>query len=227
MTVIALRGTSAAIESVRRRLGDSPLPFALVADPSTADLVVTDAPAPEPNHLGVASTEAPNTFFVQDASVDYVVAALTEAHLIDAHGVAVRRPVQSGISVYQQKPRRRRFRRTRPARFDPIDYDWTTDESVETEVFDDDVVVTVGAEEFTARLRARGHLDGSDGHFHWAGTLYGEQAHRLKSAGKSRAGVALPGGDPVAAKMTEITQWGTVRMTGVGVPPWSAVPSTA
>ncbi|MEZ5209759.1 DUF4873 domain-containing protein [Gordonia sp. (in: high G+C Gram-positive bacteria)] len=229
MTVIALTGTSPAIAQVRRRLAASPLDFRLTGDAEAADLVVTDAPAPDPNHLTVASTLAPDTFFVRDASVDYVIAALTEAQLTAAHGVRVRPPVQSGTALEQQKPRWwRRHRRTDPlAHFDPVHYDWDSEETVETEVFDEDVVVTVGGEEFTARLRARGHLDGSDGHFHWAGTLYGERAHALKSDGKSRASVAAAGGEPVPAKLTEITQWGTVRMTGVGTPPWAAATQDA
>lgn len=224
MTVIALAGDSPAIGDLRRRLEASPLPFVLT-DGSSADLLVTDEPAPSPNHRGVAAAQAPSTFFVGPDTVDYVVAALTEAQLAGAHGVVVRRTVQDRpdqpvIGLRSRLRKRIVAARERRAGFDPNDYDWLTPESVETEVFDGEVEVTVGEETFTARLRARGHVDAGDGRFHWAGILHGARAAELKGDGKSRASVALGDGPPVPAKLAEQTPWGTVRMTGVGAPPW-------
>lgn len=222
MTVIALVGSTGVIDATRAKLEASPLDFLIVDDPETADLIVTDAPAPTPNYLSVAAADTPNRFYCTDDSVDYVVAALTEAYLIGAHGVRVRRPVQDRPHAEQHRSLRwRRTRRPRP-QFDPIAYDWASDETVDTEVFDDDVVVTVGGEAIPARLRARGYTDTNDGHFHWAGILHSDRASDLKRDGKSRCTVALPGGPAVTAKLAELTQWGTVRMTGVGTPPWLA-----
>ncbi|MBM7366892.1 DUF4873 domain-containing protein [Gordonia hydrophobica] len=225
MTTIALVGTSSTIERVRRLLDDSPLPFRLVDDAGLADLVVTDEAAPVPNHLGVAAADAPNRFFCNDATVDYIVAALTEAHLADARGVRVRRTVQDdpeapvlGLESSWQRLARRMLRRG--TRFDPVDYDWLTDESIDVESFDDDVTVSAGDEAFTARLRARGVVDGNDGRFHWVGMLYSDRAAERKHGGTTSVTVTVADGDPVPAKFAEVTPWGTVRMTGVGAPPW-------
>ncbi|MGB3696700.1 MAG: DUF4873 domain-containing protein [Gordonia sp. (in: high G+C Gram-positive bacteria)] len=225
MTTIALVGASPTIARIRRLIDDSPLPFHLVDDTASADLVVTDEPAPVPNHLGVAAAQVPDRFFCSADTVDYVFAALTEAHLAGAHGVRVRRPVQDqpdppvlGLHSRWHRVAARLDRRTR--RFDPVDYDWITDESIESQIFDDDVVVTVSDAEFAARLRARGAVDGNDGRFHWAGMLYSERAAELKGHGTSSATVRVEQGDPVPAKLAEVNQWGTVRMTGVGAAPW-------
>lgn len=225
MTTIALAGSSPVITALRDRLERSPIPFELVDSPADADLTVTDRPAPSPNYLGVAAAQTPSIFYCRDETLDYVTAALTEAHLGGTYGVRVRPPVQASPD---RGPRPRWWRRPfRPLdHFDPSDFDWDTAESVEPEVFDDDVHVVVGDQEFTARLRARGRVDGNDGHFHWAGILYGDHAPALKAHGKSRAQVRLGDGDPVPAKLAEVTPWGTVRMTGVGVPPWAAQPVT-
>ena len=227
MTTIALVGTTPAMEKTRRRLNESRLPFQLVDDTALADLIVTDEPAPTPNHLGVASADAPDRFFCQDGTVDYVVAALTEAHLAGAHGVRVRRTVQDnpdqpvlGLHLPWHRLARKLSRST--TRFNAVDYDWTTDESIDVEAFDGDVVVQVADEEFTARIRARGAVDANDGRFHWVGMLYSDRAAELKSDGKSSATVALPGGESAKARLAEVTQWGTVRMTGVGTPPWES-----
>lgn len=224
MTTITLTGSSPAIAAVRRRLEDSPVPFRIVESPEDADLVVTDRPAPSPNHLTVASDRTPDVFYCRDESVDYVVAALTEAHLGGAYGVRVRPPVQANPDP---GPRWWRRRYDPLARFDAGDFDWATAESVEVEVFDDDVQVIVGDQEFTARLRARGHIDAYDGRFHWAGMLFGDRAPLLKADGKSRARMRLGDGEPVPAKLAELTPWGTVRVTGVGAPPWAATPAPA
>lgn len=221
MTTVALAGSSGALAEVRIRLRDSPLDFVIVDDPGAADFTVTDQPAPTPNFATVASADHPNHFFCTDASVSYIVAALTESHLTGATGVRVRRPVQNRPTVghYRRRPWQRA--RSPLSSFDPADYDWTSDETIDPEVFDDDVVVTVGEESFAGRLRARGYTDTSDGHFHWAGILHSDRASALKGDGKSRCTVAAADGEPVPAKLAELTQWGTVRMTGVGAPPWS------
>ncbi|MFT3901424.1 MAG: DUF4873 domain-containing protein [Gordonia sp. (in: high G+C Gram-positive bacteria)] len=219
MTTIALVGSSDAISSTRRHLELSPLDFALVDDPARADLVVTDEAPPSSNYLTVAAEQTPNRFYCRDESVDYVVAALTEAQLAGAHGVRVRPPVQH--NPLPAKRRRWWQRPTDPlASFNPVDYDWSTEETVEAEVFDDEVRINADGAEFTARLRARGHIDGNDGQYHWAGILYGRRAHDLFVAGTKRVEVSFGDHEPVAAKLAEITQWGTVRMTGVGTPPW-------
>ncbi|QKT05835.1 DUF4873 domain-containing protein [Gordonia sp. X0973] len=219
MTSVALVGASEAISSTRRRLERSPLAFDLVDDPASADLVVTDEAPPASNYLTVAAAQEPNRFFCRDESVDYIVAALTEAQVLGARGVRVRPPVQDHPTPIG---RRRRWRRPVDplSRFDPIDYDWLTDETVEAEVFDDDVRIAADGEEFTARLRARGHIDGNDGLFHWAGILHGQRAHDLFEAGSKRVEVSHGDHEPVAARLAELNQWGSVRMTGVGKPPW-------
>ena len=173
----------------------------------------------------MAAWQTPDVFYVTDESVDYVVSALTEAQLAGAFGVRVRRPVQDN----PRRPQRRRFRRTPSPleHFDPVDYDWDTDETTEAAVFDGEVTVVAGGESFPARLRARGRVDGNDGNYHWTGLLYGDRARELKEDGKSRATVAYGDGEAVPARLAEITQWGVVRMTGVGAPPWVAAEDAA
>nr|WP_212763288.1 DUF4873 domain-containing protein [Gordonia araii] len=201
----------------------SPLEFRIVDDPSHADLVVTDEAAPPSNYLTVAAEQTPNRFYCRDESVGYIVAALTEAQIAGAHGVRVRPPVQHNPSSPRRRSRLFTSAKHDPLRrFNPVDYDWFTEETVEAAVFDDGVRVMADGEEFGARLRARGHIDGNDGQFHWAGILHGNRAPELFYAGTKRVEVACGEHEPVQAKLAEITQWGTVRMTGVGRPPWLA-----
>lgn len=220
MTTIALVGASPAISSTRRRLARSPLAFRLVDDPARADLVVTDAAAPSSNYLTVAAEQIPNRFYLRDESVGYVVAALTQAQLAGATGVRVRPPVQHNPPI----EKRRRWRRPVDplTRFDPGDYDWLTAESAWAGVFDGEACVRADGAEVIARLRARGQVDGNDGRYHWAGILHGARAPELFDSGTKRVEVSCGRGAAVPAKLAEITQWGTVRMTGVGTPPWLA-----
>ena len=88
-------------------------------------------------------------------------------------------------------------------------------------MFDDEVHGVLDDEEFTARLRARGRTDGAEGRFRWAGVLYGEAARAVAPDGRGRVQVRIAGGAPVDARLTDLTPWGTVRMAGVGAPPWS------
>ncbi|GAA4745801.1 DUF4873 domain-containing protein [Gordonia alkaliphila] len=220
MTTIALVDRGPSITEVRRRLQRSPLAFDLVDDPAQTDLVVTDQPAPVPNFLTVAAAATPDVFYCRPASVDYVVAALTEAHLVGAHGVRVRPSVQARPD---RAPRPHWWRRAfRPlVHFDATHFDWSGVEDVEAGVFDDEAHVVLDDAEFTARLRARGRTDGAEGRFRWAGILYGAAARAAAPDGRGRVQVRIRDGAPVDARLTDLTPWGTVRIAGVGAPPWS------
>jgi hypothetical protein len=66
----------------------------------------------------------------------------------------------------------------------------------------------------------RGYFEPLDGHYHWAGIAFGESVRALKDARATDVLVAVDGRDAVPARLTETTPWGTVRITGVGQPPY-------
>ncbi|MGV9709730.1 DUF4873 domain-containing protein [Gordonia sp. NPDC003424] len=92
--------------------------------------------------------------------------------------------------------------------------------SIDDEVFDGDVILATDDDQIVARARLLGHLDPLDGHYHWAGTVFGPSVRSWKEARVTRVSVAVPGGEPAEARLTEITPSGDVRVVGAGVPPY-------
>lgn len=87
------------------------------------------------------------------------------------------------------------------------------------DLYDGPATVTVGGDDIAGRVRLTGHLDAIDGRYHWQGTVFG----LLPDSARARsAGVTLTIEDrTAAARVVELTPWGTHMIAGVGDPPFS------
>lgn len=65
-----------------------------------------------------------------------------------------------------------------------------------------------------------GHMEPIDGRYHWYGRVTADAAVTELARGRAPVTIALPGGEPVAAKLGEVDPWGNVRITGSGTPPY-------
>jgi hypothetical protein len=82
-------------------------------------------------------------------------------------------------------------------------------------------VFTIGDTDRTAPVRLSGHLEPLDGHYHWYGVVDDvEVGAELKAAKKGTLVVSMAGAAPVPATAGDRTGWGTVRISGVGEPPY-------
>jgi hypothetical protein len=88
-------------------------------------------------------------------------------------------------------------------------------------VYDGAAVVEHDLEPFACRIRVSGYFDPVDGHYHWAGIAFGEAIKALKDARASDVLVGVGDRDAVPARLTEITPWGSVRIVGIGQPPYA------
>lgn len=210
---VAIVGTGALMRRLRQRATGA---GATVSDDDRAALTVVEGVAPQPNYLGVISSTAPQRIYVDATSEKYVLDLVTEFAAAGARGVQARGPVINEWSIVGNEAQRRR----RLKKFRSIEFDWDTDETVESEVFDSDVELTGDGESTVARIRVSGYLNPSDGQFHWAGTAYGDDVRRWRDA-RVRDVMVMHSGVGAAAKLTDITPWGTVRIVGVGTPPFA------
>lgn len=86
------------------------------------------------------------------------------------------------------------------------------------DLYDGPATLIVSGSEIASRVRLTGHLDAIDGRYHWQGTVF----DALPAAARARsAGVTLTIEDrTVAARMVELTPWGTHMIAGAGNPPF-------
>ena len=87
-----------------------------------------------------------------------------------------------------------------------------------TAVYDGPAALHLGDVEHTVRVRLTGHLDPIDGRYHWRGMVF-------ELAVDAAARMPLPvhvsiGPRTCAARLTEVTPWGTYCVAGVGAPPY-------
>jgi hypothetical protein len=211
------------LAEVDTRLRVSAVGIAVVThDP---DVTVTSAPAPAGSFLGIADHQHPNVFYVggQDVSprvvARYVVAAIEELVLAGAAEVRVRPPVQRSWAGYVSRngPGRKLVRKLK--HFSPSDFDYLSTHDNE-DVYDGTAIIEHDIEDVACRIRVRGYFEPLDGHYHWAGIAFGESVRALKDARATDVLIAVDGRDAVPARLTETTPWGTVRITGVGQPPY-------
>ncbi|GAB16839.1 hypothetical protein GOEFS_015_00360 [Gordonia effusa NBRC 100432] len=187
-----------------------------IGDPQPGQLLVVEGVAPQPNYLQVCSAAEPNRIYCTADTLDYVLGLIVEYTALGASGLRVRQPVVNEWAIVGTERKRRR----RLKRFDAIDFDWDTVESVESEVFDDEVTFVADGERGAGRIRVQGYLNPSDGQFHWAGTAYGDDIRRWRDARVREVEITAVSGRTASARLTDVTQWGTVRLVGVGSPPF-------
>lgn len=240
---VGLVGTGPAIEAVRTRLKESALAIDAVdaADVGTFDtgcdrwddsgrsqVLVTDDPPARENYLGVMSHRHPNLFYVGGSTASaqlvsgYVGSAIEELILAGASRVQVRLPIELSWQGYVRATgggRKRKLSR-KLKRFDAGDYNYTCAGLRDDDVYDGPVMIVHDDEQITTRMRVAGYFDPLDGQFHWAGIAFGERARALKDARAGAVEVAVGDRPTVPARLAEITPWGTVRITGVGEPPY-------
>ncbi|MFW0789786.1 DUF4873 domain-containing protein [Gordonia sp. CPCC 205333] len=212
---VVLDGRGPVLAELGRRALRAGVPVD-IGDPQPGQLVVVEGVAPQPNYLQVCSASEPNRVYCNADTLDYVLALVVEYAAAGATGLRVRQPVLNEWGIVGT---RRKLRR-RLKRFAPIEFDWDTAESIDSEVFDGEVTFVADGERGIGRIRVQGHLNPSDGRFHWAGTAYGDDVRRWRDEQVREVEITAASGLTAAARLTDVTQWGTVRLVGVGTPPF-------
>lgn len=86
-----------------------------------------------------------------------------------------------------------------------------------TAVYEGPAALRLHDVDHSVRVRLTGHLDPIDGRYHWRGMVFDwapATALRLPQP------VSVSIGDRASeGQLTEMTPWGTYRVTGVGAPP--------
>jgi hypothetical protein len=80
-----------------------------------------------------------------------------------------------------------------------------------------------GARVHPVELWLSGRFEPIDGRYHWGGRMSAgpEVVAMLRSGRREVLLVCTAGAAPVAARLTELTPWGAIRVTGVGPPPFA------
>jgi hypothetical protein len=238
---VGVVGGGPTIEAIRTRLRDSVLDIEVTQqatvgyfdtasdcwdDEARSHVLVTSAPPPADNYLGLAAHRHPNLFYAgaptswPRAVAGYLGAAIEELALAGASRVQVRHPIERSWLGYVRATGGTRKLARKLKRFDADDFDYTCASTRDEDVYDGPVVIAHDDDAITTRMRVQGYFDPLDGHFHWAGIAFGDQVRDLKDRRVASVEVAVGDGDPVPARLTDITPWGSVRITGVGRPPY-------
>lgn len=189
-------------------------------DENHSRILITSNAAPDDNYLGVVSSRQANLFHIDASSVDYIGAAIDELAASGSTRVQVRVPIERSWLGYVRANGGERKRSRELRRFDSFDYDFSSADIRDEGVYDGPAQIVHDDEQVVARIRVQGYFDPLDGQYHWAGIVFGEQARALKDARVSAVEVAVDSAEPVPARLAEVTPWGTVRITGVGAPPY-------
>ncbi|WP_306361972.1 FAD-dependent oxidoreductase [Nocardia sp. CC227C] len=72
-----------------------------------------------------------------------------------------------------------------------------------------------------------GYPDPIDGRYHWYGRITATPDADLPDPGRARVYLALPGREPVPARLEERDPWGNLRIAGTGEPPFPLEPVAA
>ena len=226
---VEFEGGGPILDAIRNRLQASPLEIGVVGDRGgdhPADVVVTSEPAPAGSFLGVADPRRPNVFHAGTATAParlvagYIVSAIEEMVVAGAVEMRVRAPIARSWAGYAAANRgsgRKLVRKLK--RFDPADYDYRSAHDDE-DIYDGTAVIEHDLESVACRIRVGGYFDPLDGHYHWAGIAFGESVRELKDARARDVLVAVDTREGVPARLTEITPWGSVRIVGIGQPPY-------
>lgn len=108
-----------------------------------------------------------------------------------------------------------------PPRPDRDAIDLSNDHVRDEGVFAGAAVLRSGEYEAISPVRLSGHLEPLDGNYHWYGTVDDlEIGAALKTMPRGSVTVAVGGGEPAPAMVTDRTVWGTYRLVGVGAPPF-------
>ena len=215
---VAVTGTGLPAQRLRARIRRSAVRINIVSDALRAGVAVHERSAPAGSYLDLMSADRDGEVFLDDPrAVDYVASMLEHLAVVGAHSLTVRKPIENEWAAIGT-PRRRR---SRLRRFRPDDYEWVGAESIEDDVVDGMAVLSVDGDELSARVRVTGHLDPLDGRYHWAGVVFGDEVRRWKNNRVTTVAVAMDGGEPVGARLAEVTPAGTVRIVGVGAPPYA------
>jgi hypothetical protein len=221
---VAVVGGGPVLAEVGARLRASALEIEVVDGPAP-DVTVTSAPAPANSFLGVADHHHPNVYFGGGHEVPprivarYIVAAIEETVVAGAIEVRVRQPIQRSWAGYVAANGQGRKLVRKLKHFSPADFDYRSANNNE-DVFDGAANIEYDGECIDCRIRVRGYFEPLDGHYHWAGIAFGEPVRALKDARATDVLIAVDGRDTVPARLAETTPWGTVRITGVGQPPY-------
>ncbi|OJF84444.1 DUF4873 domain-containing protein [Nocardia seriolae] len=74
--------------------------------------------------------------------------------------------------------------------------------------------------EVAVRVALTGHLDPTDGLFHWYGRVSAAGAAELPDPGRGQVFLTVPGSAPAPGILQERDPWGNLRIAGIGAPPF-------
>lgn len=74
--------------------------------------------------------------------------------------------------------------------------------------------------ELAVRVALTGHLDPTDGQFHWYGRISATERAELPGPGRGQVFLTVPGSAPAPGVLQELDPWGNLRIAGVGTPPF-------
>jgi len=81
-------------------------------------------------------------------------------------------------------------------------------------------VLSHGDERLEVTVALAGHMEPIDGKYHWYGRITADDTLAALARSRTPVDLTLPDGEPVPAKLGEVDNWGNVRVTGVGMPPY-------
>lgn len=113
-----------------------------------------------------------------------------------------------------------RFRRARRSKRAPVDprAEFTDPEPVPD--YSGPALLDAPGIEMAVRVALTGHLDPTDGQFHWYGRVSAANGAELPDPGRGQVFLTLPGSAPAPGGLQERDPWGNLRIVGVGIPPF-------
>ncbi|WP_433666059.1 DUF4873 domain-containing protein [Nocardia sp. CA-136227] len=75
--------------------------------------------------------------------------------------------------------------------------------------------------EVAVRVALTGHLDPTDGQFHWYGRVSADNGAALPEPGRGQVFLTVPGRAPAPGVLQERDPWGNLRIAGIGAPPFT------
>jgi hypothetical protein len=101
------------------------------------------------------------------------------------------------------------------------DYEFSTAQERDEDVdYDGPVVLTCGDDEVTVRALLRGHVNPLDGRYQWRGRVRADATtERFKGPGAPPVTLRIEGRRESAVRISEVDQWGNLRLVGSSAPP--------
>lgn len=168
--------------------------------------------------LGVAAHGSPNLFLITAGNqMPYIAGCVDLLARGSATRIEVRAAVQHASLHRDHRSVARALRTVRPKHFDLT----STRDRESEEGYRGSAVLASGDHRIPVTVALAGHSEPIDGRYHWYGRITADDdVTALRRPGREPVTLTLPEGKPVPAKLAEVDPWGSVRVTGVGPPPY-------